>query len=146
MCLQDLQWFPEDSKFLAAPQPHILVSFPSECCIYSASSPGFSLPLPLLCPELQRGKGKGILVAEQRRRKDRIKHAVRGQSLPVFSCSPASQSLKSRGIAPPALSAAFCLCLKDGAMGKLHVRKSQAETRNGMRDLLAPELKYIYHL
>lgn len=89
--LQGLQWLPEDSKFPAVPQPHILVSFPPECCIYSAFPPGF-----FLCPELQRWKGKGALVAEQRRRKEgRIKHAVRGQDLPVFSSSPASQSLKS---------------------------------------------------
>lgn len=105
------------------------------------------MPSPLLCPELQRWKGKGIPVAEQRRRREgRIKHAVRGRSLPVFFSSPASQSLKSRAIAPPASSAAFCFCPRNEAMGKLHVRKSQAETRNGMRDLFATQLVYVCHL
>lgn len=79
-------------------------------------------------------------MAEQRRREDRIKYAERAQSLPVFSSSPASQSLKSRTIALLHYQQHF------GAMGKLHVRNSQAETKNGMRDLFATQLTYICHL
>lgn len=91
-------------------------------------------------------KGKGILVAEQRRRRvDELKHEVRGRSLSVFSCSPASQTTKGRAIAPPALSAAFCFCLRDGAMGKLHVRKEQGHGTGWNKEWgegLAPELSF----
>lgn len=52
----------------------------------------------------------------------------------LLSCLSAPEE---QTIAPPALSAAFCFFLRDGAMAKLPVGKSQAETRNGMKDLFA---------